>query len=72
MKSLILLFGLLLFIGNSGFNANSDVYVCKGKYAKKYHFDKDCRGLSNCKAAIVSMELQEAKDLGRTLCGWER
>lgn len=49
----------------------AEVYICKGKYSKRYHYDKSCRGLSNCSTNIYKVDLNEAKRLGRTLCGWE-
>jgi len=52
-------------------NAPKDVYICKGKYSKKYHLVKKCRGLSNCSTKIEEVQLSEAKTLRRTLCGWE-
>ncbi len=56
-----------------GMPSNNDtmVYVCMGKGSKKYHYRKDCRGLSNCSTKIYEVTLTKAKDLGRTLCGWE-
>lgn len=50
---------------------DKSVYICKGKYSKKYHYSKSCRGLSNCKSSISKVSLSEAKKIGRTLCGWE-
>ena len=47
------------------------VYICKGPQSKKYHYNKDCRGLSRCSTKIYSVTLGEAKNLGRGLCGWE-
>jgi len=47
------------------------VYICNSKTSKKYHYKKGCRGLNNCKAAIKEITLKEAKNRGRTLCGWE-
>ena len=55
-------------------NANifyTDVYICDSKNAKKYHFTKDYRGLSNCKHDIVKKSKADAQKLGLTLCGWE-
>lgn len=66
--------GSLLLVGmlsSSFYAAVSDVYICKGKYSKKYHYKKDCRGLSNCSTDIYTVSLSEAKNIGRTLCGWE-
>lgn len=50
---------------------SSKVFICTGNYSKKYHYKKDCRGLSNCKASIDEVSLEEAKNKSRTLCGWE-
>lgn len=62
----------VLVISMTPFNiATSDVYICKGAYSKKYHYSKTCRGLSNCKATIEKTTLSAAKNIGRTLCGWE-
>ncbi|RMA66558.1 hypothetical protein BXY75_0985 [Ulvibacter antarcticus] len=56
----------------SGFTISvSDVYICKGNYSKKYHYAKNCRGLSNCSTDIYAVTLSDAKQIGRTLCGWE-
>ena len=66
--------GSLLLVGmlsSSFYTAVTDVYICKGKYSKKYHYKKDCRGLSNCSTDIYTVSLSEAKNIGRTLCGWE-
>lgn len=49
----------------------ASVYICNGRYAKKYHLTPYCRGLSNCKATISSISKDEARNIGRTLCGWE-
>tara|TARA_R110002051_G_scaffold104634_1_gene177435 strand:- start:1802 stop:2014 length:213 start_codon:yes stop_codon:yes gene_type:complete len=49
----------------------SNVYICKGKSSKKYHYKKDCRGLSNCSTKTYEVTLTKAKEMGRTLCGWE-
>ncbi|WP_330442017.1 hypothetical protein [Flavobacterium sp. C4GT6] len=70
MKKLLL---LLLLVPLTAFNGSgeSDVYICTGKSSKRYHYNKNCRGLSNCKAEIKEVTLKEAKDKGRTLCGYE-
>jgi hypothetical protein len=49
----------------------SDVYICFSKGAKKYHYNKFCKGLTNCKHTIKKVSLSEAKELGLSLCGWE-
>lgn len=49
----------------------SDVYVCMGPSSKKYHYTKSCRGLSRCSKDIVKVTLSKAKEMKRTLCGWE-
>ncbi|MAZ29298.1 MAG: hypothetical protein CL868_19780 [Cytophagaceae bacterium] len=47
------------------------VFICKGKSSKKYHYKKNCRGLSNCSTPVAEVTLEEAKRLKHTLCGWE-
>ena len=62
----------IAFLAVSSFNGSlADVYICKGPQSKKYHFKKDCRGLSNCSTNIYKVTLTEARQLGRGLCGWE-
>jgi len=50
---------------------NENVYICNSTTAKKYHYKENCRGLSSCKKEIKEISLETAKELGRTLCGWE-
>lgn len=70
-----ILFLPLLFVVVSSFisvrNIETKVYICKGKSSKRYHYKKDCRGLSNCSTKIYEVTLSEARNIGRTLCGWE-
>ena len=49
----------------------SEVYICKGPGSEKYHYNKNCRGLSNCSTDIYKVKLTEARRMGRDLCGWE-
>jgi len=52
-------------------STSENVYICNSSGAKKYHYKKKCRGLSNCKKEIKEVSLERASELGRTLCGWE-
>ncbi|WP_394970380.1 hypothetical protein [uncultured Croceitalea sp.] len=61
---------LLLSISFTG-TIETKVYICKGKGSKKYHYSKSCRGLSRCSTKTYEVTLKKAKELGRTLCGWE-
>lgn len=47
-----------------------EVYVCTGKYAKRFHCDEDCKGLQSCRGGIVVMSIEEAEDYGLTPCGY--
>jgi hypothetical protein len=69
MKAILLF--LVLFI-NTTCSDSTTVYVCNSKYAKKYHLNAHCRGLSNCSRKIVKTTLDEAKKSGKTLCGLEK
>ncbi len=66
----ILFFSTLLFFQPLS-NAETKVYICKGKGSKKYHYTKSCRGLSRCSTKIYEVTKTKAKEMGRTLCGWE-
>lgn len=69
----LLLPALFLVLTSFDVSVNSDttVYICMGKGSKKYHYRKNCRGLSNCSTKIHEVNLKKAKEMGRTLCGWE-
>lgn len=45
------------------------VYIAP-QSGSKYHFDPNCRGLNNANS-VVSMDIDDAKAQGYTLCGWE-
>nr|WP_282160692.1 hypothetical protein [Ulvibacterium marinum] len=68
LPSLVLLF---LFIFSTTNKSENNVYICKGKGSKKYHYTKSCRGLSRCSTKTYEVTLKKAKEMGRTLCGWE-
>lgn len=71
-KSKFLFLGGLAFLFLTSFSYDvSEVYICKGPQSKKYHYKKDCKGLKNCSTDIYSVSIGEAKNIGRTLCGWE-
>ncbi len=69
MKKIVLL--AVLAAITSSFSYDTDVYLCNSKNGKKYHFTKDCRGLSNCKAEVIKVTLTDAKKQGKELCGFE-
>jgi hypothetical protein len=47
------------------------VYVCLGRYSKKFHWRRDCPGLRGCKGGVKRVTLSRAKYIGRRLCGFE-
>lgn len=61
---------LILPLGQNK-HAETEVFICKGKGSKKYHYTKSCRGLSRCSTKTYKVTLKRAKELKRTLCGWE-
>ena len=67
-KTTVLLITGLFFYS---FAVETQVYICKTKSSKKYHYSKSCRGLSRCSTTIEGVTIKKAKALGRTLCGWE-
>lgn len=46
--------------------ARGTVYICTGKYAKRYHAKKSCRGLQNCQGNVVAIDISRVGD--RTPC----
>ena len=46
-------------------------YICKGRFSKRYHLNKNCMGLSNCSTEIYEVSMEEINKRGRTLCGFE-
>lgn len=62
---------LLLLVVIVAFGCQNDVYICNGPSSHRYHHSKRCIGLSNCSTDIEKISLQEAKDKGRSLCGYE-
>jgi hypothetical protein len=73
MKTLLLLF---LLSGNSKHTIVRDtttmVYICDSPHAKKYHLNKNCKGLSTCQHNVRKITLEQAQKKGKTLCGWEK
>ena len=44
------------------------VFVCNGKFAKRYHRTQYCSGLGNCQGEIVEMTVEQAEARGMTPC----
>jgi len=53
---------------SSSVNNSDMVYVCTGPYAKAYHKDKDCKGLTNCSKEIKTISLNETQQMKRYSC----
>ena len=71
MKNILLISLSVVLNLNGTAIKNSDVYLCDSPGGKKYHYSKNCRGLSNCKHEIIKVSLKKAQSLGKTLCGNE-
>lgn len=68
----LLLLSLPLFFLSPSELPADDVYICKGPGSKRYHLDKECRGLSNCSTDTYKVTKEEAiNTYKRTLCKWE-
>lgn len=50
--------------------AEGEVYICTGRYSKRYHNNRDCEGLQHCGGSIVKVKTAEAQSAGRTPCGY--
>ncbi|WP_340063489.1 hypothetical protein [Ascidiimonas aurantiaca] len=71
MNTFITFLGVLFFFLNEIITIETRVYICNGKGSKRYHYTKSCRGLARCSTAIDQVTLSKAKEMRRTLCGWE-
>lgn len=49
-------------------DSSGSVFVCTGSSSKRYHCDRDCKGLSRCSGEIEEISEEEAEDMGRTPC----
>lgn len=69
-RLLISTFALLLPLMGSTTTADSGskVWICTGSSSKTYHFYKDCSGLRNCRARIVSVTVEKAREMKRRPC----
>lgn len=70
MKTATILFALMLTC-TGAMRLSDNVYICDSPNAEKFHLDKECRGLNNCKHEIISSTRDAARQRGLTLCGWE-
>jgi hypothetical protein len=68
---LILLSLVASFTFATSSSPSSSVYICNGPASKKYHLKEDCRGLDRCSTKIEKVTLEQAKEKGRTICGYE-
>ena len=48
------------------------VYICNSVSSARYHYHKNCRGLSKCKSNIKVTTKKKAEKFGRTLCEIEK
>lgn len=70
-KTLFIITLVLLSCGGGERKLHPDeVYVCTGKYAKRYHCDENCKGLGSCKGEIRLVPISTAKKQGKTPCGY--
>ncbi len=64
----VILFLLVL----TSFTIPTTVYICLSPGAKKYHYNRDCRGLGNCTHEVKAVSKGSAEEEYRLeLCGWE-
>lgn len=71
MKTLLLIPFLFLGSLTAPKTTVDYVYICISKDAKKYHFDKYCRGLQKCTHTIEKVTKSDATYKGYTICLYE-
>ena len=73
----------IIFAGMIGLSFTADnptsaldenkVYICDSEGAYAYHYNKNCRGLKNCKHDILYVTKEEAIRRGKKkFCGYEQ
>jgi len=70
VNRIILCFATVFVLGAFA-SGGTTVYICVSKTASKYHYDRGCRGLKQCTHTIEAVSLEEAKQRGYGLCGFE-
>ncbi len=71
-KAALILLCCLMSCGSNGENSNrkekETVFVCTGRYAKRYHYDNECPGLNSCKSKKIEISKKGAEEKGLTPC----
>ena len=63
-----LLAAMLFMAAFTTTSLQSQVYICTGPGAYRYHNKHTCRGLNNCKGEIVKVSVSYAQNHGFTAC----
>ncbi|MBP2831879.1 hypothetical protein J8281_06730 [Aquimarina sp. U1-2] len=79
MKTIVLipliLFSYSLFAQEQKKEKKKDeikVFICNSMTSDKYHYKKECKGLTRCNDTIKKISLRKAKNVyGRNVCGYE-
>jgi ureidoglycolate hydrolase len=59
---------LILICADSPKISNEKVYVCKSSTSVAYHNNINCYGLKKCTHQIISVTIDEAKNMGKRAC----
>ena len=62
---------MTMFSSTTSKSTDTFVYICKSDGGKKFHLSKDCRGLKRCNHKIEKVSITRARNIGRTICGYE-
>ena len=71
MKKLLLIAITLSTLMAFQTNKNKEIFICKTVKSKRYHLDKNCKGLKKCKSKITKTTIKKAEKVGMILCKWE-
>lgn len=64
-------FCLMAVYSYSALDSDESVWICTGRYSKKYHLSKDgCRGMQNCKGEKFLVAVKDAEADGKSKCGY--
>ncbi len=71
-KRIYISFSLLFVLSAFQQKEQEKVYICVSIKSERYHYNKECRGLSGCKSKVKMITKKKAERFGRILCKIER
>ena len=72
MRKLLIIMGLFIFTCAMAFSSSDTyVYIVEEAQSETFHYNNNCKCISNNKLDVEKITLTEAKKLGKTSCSLE-